>query len=249
MSFSKLKCTPLDRQTKEVVFNVFEYCREEKIGIALTGESCGSYCVVHPNKVYKRVTGMTGVSERTVRNIVKERETGDFRSPVKLVPRPGVVPKLDDFDVCAIKRLIYGMYEKGERVTLDSILIKVTSELNLSFSRSFLRKILHQNGFRYRKVNNRKLLMERPCVRAARARYLRDTRRTRSGEPHRTIVYLDETWFNQYDFEQQGWLDDREFCGNKSVLGKGKRLVIVHAGSKNGFIGDTLLATWDRWQK
>ncbi|KAF0313715.1 Solute carrier family 22 member 3 [Amphibalanus amphitrite] len=54
------------------------------------------------------------------------------------------------------------MYEKGERVTLNSILMKVTSELDLTFSRSSLRKILLQNGFRYRKVNNRKLLMERP---------------------------------------------------------------------------------------
>ncbi|XP_043234052.1 uncharacterized protein LOC122392576 [Amphibalanus amphitrite] len=136
------------------------------------------------------------------------------------------------------------MYEKGERVTLNSILMKVTSELDLTFSRSSLRKILLQNGFRYRKVNNRKLLMERPYVRAARARYLREMRRIRNTEPDRAVIYLDETWFSQFDFDQKGWLDDREFCGRRSVVGKGKRLIIVHAGSRDGFVGDALLTTW-----
>ena len=145
MSFSKLKCSPIDRQTKEVIFNVFEFCSKEKSNMALTGEPCGSYCLVHPNKVYERVNLMTGVSERTVRNIMKEKEVGEFKSPMKSAPRTGVVQKIDDFDVCAIKRAIHSMYEKGERVTLNSILMKVTSELDLTFSRSSLRKILPQN--------------------------------------------------------------------------------------------------------
>ena len=244
VKMSKLKCTPIERQTKEVICNVFEYCAEEKANIAITGEKCGSYCETDPTKVYERVTRMTGVSERTIRNIVKEKEGGEFRSPKKSVSRTGVLNKVDDFDVCAIKRLIYNMYEEDERVTLTSIWQKVKSELSLAVGRTALRKLLLLNGFRYRKVNNRKLLMERPCVRAARARYLREIRRVRSTEPHRTVVYLDETWYNQYDIEQQAWLDDREVSGKKHVIGKGKRLIIVHAGSKAGFIDGALLTTW-----
>ena len=244
MTLSKIKCTPIERQSKEVIFNVFEYCTEEKLSLAVTGENCGAYCMVHPNKVYERVTRMTGVPDRTVRNIVKEKGRGEFKSPIKSVPRTGVVDRVDNFDVCAVKRAIYSMYETGKRVTLDSLLSKVTDELSLSLSRSSLRKLLLQNGFRFRKVNQRKLLIERPCVRAARARYLRAIRRIRTIEPSRTIVYLDETWYNQFDFDQDAWLDDRELSGKKAVIGKGKRLIIVHAGCQAGFIEGALLTTW-----
>lgn len=245
MALSKLKGTPIDRQSKEIIFNVFQYCGEEKRNIAVTEENAGSYCMVHPSRLYERVSRMTGVSERTIRNIVKEKDSGAFRSPLKSAPRSGrVVDNLDDFDVCAIKRAVYTMYEEGQRVTLDAIWERVTRELNLSMSRSSLRKLLLQNGFRYRKVNNRKLLMERPCVRLARARYLRQIRKIRNTEPHRVIVYLDETWYNQYDIDQQAWLDDREVSGKKNVIGKGKRLIVVHAGCHAGFIKDALLTTW-----
>ena len=210
----------------------------------MTGEDAGAYCMVHPKKVYERVTRMTGVSERTVRNIVKEKDSGELKSPKKSAPRTGAVKMVDDFDVCAIKRAVYSMYENGEQVTLNSILRKVTSELGVELCRSSLRKLLLRNGFRYRKVNNRKLLMERPCVRAARARYLRELRRIRNTEPSRVIVYLDETWFNQYDIEQQAWLDAREVSGKKNVIGKGKRLIIVHAGCQAGFFEGALLTTW-----
>ena len=70
------------------------------------------------------------------------------------------------------------MYEEGcihhVRVTLDAIWEKVTGELNLSFSRSSPANYFYRTDPNtYREVNNRKLLMERPCVQLARVRYLR----------------------------------------------------------------------------
>ena len=32
------------------------------------------------------------------------------------------------------------------------------------------------------------------------------------------------------------WLDNSEIGGTKAVLGKGKRLIVVHAGSEKGFV-------------
>ena len=57
-------------------------------------------------------------------------------------------------------------------------------------------------------------------------------------------MYLDETWYNQHGIEQLAWLDDREVSGKKTVIGKGKRLIIVHAGCQAGFIEGALLTTW-----
>ena len=86
--------------------------------------------------------------------------------------------------------------------------------------------------------------MEKPDVAVARARYLREIRKIRSRQPERSVIYLDETWYCQYDIEPRAWLDDNEINGRKNVIGKGKRLIIVHAGSNKGFVNDALLSIW-----
>ena len=50
---------------------------------------------------------MIGVSERTVRNIVKEKDRDGFKSSKQFAPRTGVVKRVNDFDVCAIKQALY----------------------------------------------------------------------------------------------------------------------------------------------
>ena len=88
----------------------------------------------------------------------------------------------------------------------------------------------------FRKVNSRKLLTEKPQVVAARSVFLRSIRRVREQTPDRAVIYLDETWYNQYDMKTVAWLDDSDIIGRKTVIGKGKRLILLHAGSKSGFI-------------
>ena len=115
-------------------------------------------------------------------------------------------------------------------------------QLDLSMSRSSLRKVLLQNGFRFRKVDKRRLLAERREIVVARASYLRSVRRLRQEQPGRQFVYLDETWFHQNDVQERAWLDAQEVTGRKTALGKGRRLVILHAGCSSGFIGGALFS-------
>ncbi|XP_043201307.1 uncharacterized protein LOC122370105 [Amphibalanus amphitrite] len=137
------------------------------------------------------------------------------------------------------------MYDQGERVTLDTLLARVQEDLaTLDLSRSSLRKLLLQNGYRFRSVDKRRILMEKPAVVSARASFLRTMRSIRASHPARPIVYLDETWFNQHDYDAKYWLDDQEFTGHKTVIGKGKRLVIIHAESRNGFVSNCFRAFW-----
>ena len=245
MALSKLRSgLPLDRQTKEVISNAHDFCTIEKDNILRTCEPCGTYCLVHPTKVIQRVAQLTGVSERTVNRIVQEKKQGQVQSPKKTSTRSGVLNTIDDFDICAIRRIVHNMYISGENVKLEVLLAKVQEDLNLFISKSSLRKLLLQNGFRFRKINTRKILMEKPDVAVARARYLREVRKIRSRQPERSIIYLDETWYCQYDIEQRAWLDGNEINGRKNVIGKGKRLIIVHAGSDKGFVNDALLSIW-----
>ena len=195
-------------------------------------------------RVHRRVSFLTGVSEWTVARIASEGENGAFKTPTKRDTWHGVVDSVDAFTVAAIKRVIHNIHQHGEHVTLDTLLTRAVEEVEVNFSRSSLRKLLLRNGYRFRKVDRRRILMEKPAVVAARARFMRVMKRVRSEEPRRPIIYLGETWFNQNDFQNKAWLDSSEFCDRKAVIGKGKRLVIVLAGSETGFISNALLTFW-----
>ena len=64
-------------------------------------------------------------------------------------------------------------------------------------------------------------------------------RNRREGRP---VIYLDETWTNARDGVEKMWVEDdpRAIGGTKGGIckpsGKGSRLIILHAGSENGWI-------------
>ena len=66
-----------------------------------------------------------------------------MHSPERRRTWSGVTDKVDDIDICAIKRKVYELYGGGERVTLDTILAKVRDDLHLDISRTSLRKLLY----------------------------------------------------------------------------------------------------------
>ena len=85
------------------------------------------------------------------------------------------------------------MYLDGEKVTLDTMTAAVQEKMEKTVSRSKLRKQLLQIGFKFRNVNNRKLLTEKPQVTAARNAFIRRVLKMRQQTPDRDIIYLDET--------------------------------------------------------
>ena len=248
---SKLgKGKAISLQSREIVLNVYHYCCEEKmkaasvtdLNLEKSVDDEDSYFLVPPGDVTFRVSKMTGVGVSTVKRIVAEfKKDEKLTEPKKRATWKGVSSSVDEFDEASLRRMIHGMYTNAEHVTLNTILSRVREELDITISRSCLRKIILRIGFRFRKVDNRKILMEKPAVVAARARFLRRMRQIRVTNPRRPIIYLDETWYNQYDCLNKAWLDDGEVTGRKPSVGKGKRMIIVHAGSCEGFVPNALL--------
>lgn len=70
------------------------------------------------------------------------------------------------------------------------------------------------------------MLTDRGDIVIWRQKYIEDIRKYRSEGC--TIYYLDETWVNAF---LQGLS-----TGPKNPIGKGKRLIVVHIGSSEGFI-------------
>lgn len=54
----------------------------------------------------------------------------------------------------------------------------------------------------------------------------------------RPQVYLDETWSNSHAAPERIWVDKDGTGGWKRPSGKGQRLIIIHAGTKHGWIPD-----------
>lgn len=102
-----------------------------------------------------------------------------------------------------------------------------------------LRGILLDCGFKHKKIDNRMVIMESQRIVELRQEYLRKIKEYR--ETNREIVYLDETWFDTHDIVKYGWVDNTKNCSLNTPCSRGKRVIILHAGSENGFVPNALL--------
>jgi transposase len=102
---------------------------------------------------------------------------------------------------------------------------------------SSLLKVLHNLGFEYKKINGRKLLLERGDIAALRNVFLQKI----NGQDLMNIVWVDETWVNANHSRSKGWTDD-SLLGTMSIpTGRGGRLIICHARTASGFVCNALL--------
>ena len=123
--------------------------------------------------------------------------------------------------------------------TIKKIKPLINDRLGTDFCQQTLLKIIKNLGFRWVKsVDNRKVLMERHDIRLLRINFLRKMRRYR--REGRSIVYTDETYITAGHTKEKGWSDDSN-RGAKKPIGKGNRLIIVHAGGEMGFIPNACL--------
>ena len=66
----------------------------------------------------------------------------------------------------------------------------------------------------------------------------------RNREEKKKVVYLDETWMHTHDAIARSWMEKDKVTGgtlggiSRQSCGKGKRLIILHAGSEDGSISN-----------
>ena len=88
-------------------------------------------------------------------------------------------------------------------------------------------------GFKYMKRTGKRQLYERADVIASRAEYLRALREYRADD--RPIIFLDETGCNQHHTVTRA-RQDPDVAPRDAPSEKGKRLIILHAGSRQGWV-------------
>jgi len=97
-----------------------------------------------------------------------------------------------------------------------------------------LRKI----GFRFGRINNRDVILQRSDIVAKRFEYLKAIRENRRSLNPKPIIYTDETWIDPYSRTGKAWtlhkaVNYRErsvYSYQKNKCGRGPRIIVLHAG-------------------
>ncbi|XP_023937205.1 uncharacterized protein LOC112045306 isoform X2 [Bicyclus anynana] len=202
----------------------------------------------YPEKgeITKATAQMMGTSEKTIQRIIKEYKIkGEVTSPSRSTPKYSIVDKLDDFTMSAIKRKVHQFFFRNELPTIKKITMAINDDEDLpSFSSSTVSKILKKLKFKYMKRTRKSILLDRPDLMVWRRTYLQKIRDYR--KQNRKIYYTDETWLNEGHTSNYVWNDldiksSRQAFLNGLSTGlknpqKGKRLIITHIGSSEGFL-------------
>lgn len=224
---------------REIISSVIEKCDEES--------RKGAYSFTVKNAT-ARAAYYTGVSEFTVKKIRKEHNTRLENCPDQRLSTPGkrrktrpnhTVVSVDEFDRCVIRRIISDFYTVQKKVpTVAKLLPVVKEKIYFPWGNSSLLKIIKEIGFKWKRFSNkRSLLIERPQIVTWRHRYLTQLQLYR--KENREIVFIDETWVDSNLTHQRGWRSDE--CNIHINQSGSKRLIILHAGTRNGFIPNAKL--------
>ncbi|XP_059477267.1 uncharacterized protein LOC132197758 [Neocloeon triangulifer] len=190
------------------------------------------------NRSYTQLATQTalllGVSERTVLNVLKTGEK--IETPKKGLNRPAPVTGVDSFTLKCIQNLIYEMKRKGEHTTINTVMDRCVARKLFEGSTSSLRRLLKDElSFSYRKTDFREKFKQTPQNIAWRRTFLR--RYLKLKKLGYTFIFLDETWIFQNGSNVAfGWFDGSSEAVGRVRASNGKRFIIVHAGSADGFV-------------
>lgn len=219
-------------QVKEIIYNVNTYFLLEKANGGV---------VLDPSKANARTAKATKVSESTVTRICSKWNRAldtqlpppvpVFASPNKRV-RPSTVTNFDDYEKCALRRTVLGFYEKKEIPTLAKITKEIQKTISYHGCANSLHRILLKIGFTYVRIKGgQKVLVEKSNVVAARTKFLKEIQELK--KTHQNFVYLGETWVSQ----KAGKCPTRAASAGRVLHnGKGNGLVVIHAGTEDGFV-------------
>jgi len=146
-------------------------------------------------------------------------------------------------DKNAIRKKIYSFWRKREVSTVNEILIAINEDETLpNLKRSSLHKLLKDLQFEFVKKNRNSAFLEREDLISWRRGHLYEIRSYRA--QNRPIYYLDETWAHEVETHTTISSSRDAFLrghttGQKEPSGKGKRLIVLHIGSSDGFSLET----------
>lgn len=230
------KKTVLGSQAREFVVRLRNYFEREQ-------QNNGPLLPL--NRIVERVAEALDIGRNTVSRITREKigqegtSENKLSTPNKKRTKVKPITDLDEFAKDAIRNHIYDYYRRMELPTLLKLLKSLKEAELFKGGITSLRNVIKDIGFVYKKVNKRKIIMERTDIALARCTFLRKAKNIVDWSK---VVFLDETWLNANHTVGKSWTDDTAQSCTKVPEGKGERLIICHAGTASGFVPNCLLA-------
>jgi len=186
-----------------------------------------------------RVARCLDIGRRTVEGIVSEYNKNEqelVKEPLKTRGKPAL--KVTGDLIPHIRCHIRSANLQGQHISVRNIRSWLLQEFCVDIPIVTLWRSLQRIGFEYGKNKRRSTLKEKDYVISARRKYLRkkmSNRRT-DGSLIRPEVYLDEILLNKNHSNDKTWymLEDGPWVNMPS--GKGPRLIIVNAITKDGWV-------------
>lgn len=223
---------PLSPELKKTVVTVKEYFDKNKL------------LPLKPST--ERTADVLGIGLATVKRIMADytRDPTLLNEPVKMKGRPG--HSVDASHQEAVRAYIRAANQRGDHITLTHIHTFLEERsCDGSFHKTTLSRTLNRWGFEFGKGTRSQHLKEKDHVIAARQRYLREMRNNRhpnnSGEICRPEVYLDESYVNKNHSNDFIWYYGEDGPWVQKPTGKGERLIIMNAITKDGWVPEAKL--------
>ncbi|KAL1498420.1 hypothetical protein ABEB36_009226 [Hypothenemus hampei] len=163
------------------------------------------------NNIMERASNALKVGRSTLERIKRRgiQTDKDYLNNITIKQRENKT-KISDFMKNKIRDIIYVMFAKNEYVTMTNLRRQIFENLNGFFtcSISSLTKWCHSIGFKWKKSNNRKYLMELPDVQFKRMQFLREYIKNHESPQPFTPVFIDETWIFSKGSFRSTWQDD-----------------------------------------
>ncbi|KAJ8913801.1 hypothetical protein NQ315_002707 [Exocentrus adspersus] len=141
----------------------------------------------------------------------------------------------------SVRNTIYDMKQNGKHVTIKTINEELKRKEVVQISNASLGRLLKTIGFKYKMENNRRYLCELSHVAYQRVNFLRQYYNNLTNENPLQCVYLDETCIYSKGSFKRTWQDNSIKSYRKGHEGTGKRFIVLHAGTKHGFVENASL--------
>jgi len=200
----------------------------------------------------KTLSKQLGIGQRTISSTISEYNTSNtVTSPNRKRRKKSFQDAFDDLHRNTVRRHVHSFWYNKTIPTLAKIYRVVKDDDSLpDISETNLYRLLKTMDFEYTKRSRNSALVEKDEIVVWRQRYLEDIQKYR--EEGRHLYYLDETWVNAGECNNKTWVDKTVksyrdafvrglTTGAKNPTGKGKRLIILHIGSEDGFVPGGLL--------
>lgn len=186
----------------------------------------------------QRVVNALDIGIATVKRIMADYKRGVSFIEQAEVHRGRRPRALSNSMLTVTRNYVRNANREGKYITLEILcqhLKNVVPEQD--FSIRTLGRALDRWGFTFGKGTRTQRLKEKDHVIASRHRYLRRKRANRKGEDTvRTEVYLDESYVNKNHSNDFVWYFDDDGPWIQKPTGKGERLIIINAITRDGWV-------------